>query len=121
VIRTLAIAAALAAAAPLAPALAADARGPGGVDLSLSQVDYSGHRDRGRHDGVGRREAVAIALRSGMARVVDVDLRGGVWEVAGLTRSGRRMELEISAWSGRVIDIDFGRGHRRDRRDHEGW
>ncbi len=47
-----------------------------------------------------------------MERIHDVDYRRGVWEVSGRGRRGARIEVAISARTGRVLDIDYGRGRR---------
>jgi hypothetical protein len=127
------IAAAVLAAAPAAPALA-DHGGPTvTVELGIQTVDERWDRDNDRDGdyryrdrdrdrdwdrgwdndrGVSRREAVRIAYSYGVTRVYDVDRRGGVWQVTGTGWRGGRIEIEISARSGRVLDIDYGRRGR---------
>ncbi len=124
-LKTLIAAAALLAAVPAAPALA---DGPSvTVELGIYGVDdRNGYRDhdRGRDwdDGVSRRQALRIASDYGMARVYDIDRHGNVWEISGSTYRGGRMELEISARSGRVLDVDYGRERRGwDNGRGRGW
>ncbi len=109
--RSLIIASALAAAAPAAPALAA---GPS-IVIELGVHDRGDRYDRGPN--ISRREAARIAYSYGLTDVRDIELRGGVWEVSGRSNRGGRIEVEISARNGRVIDVDYGRGRGRGR----GW
>jgi hypothetical protein len=110
-------AAALGLMAPVAPALA-DHSGPTiRVELGINQV---AHR-RGYDDrlNVNARQAARIAAGYGVSRIYDIDLRRGVWEVSGSGRRGGRIALEISARTGRVIDVDYGRGGRGRGRDND--
>lgn len=70
-----------------------------------------GHHYGWRHDdrrhGVSQREAVAIAYYRGMVDVRDVDYDDGRWMVEGWGRRGW-MEIEISARTARILDIDYG-------------
>jgi hypothetical protein len=104
---------------PAAPALA-DHAAPVRVEVQFHSVD---HR-HGRFDrsGIDRREATRIAASYGMSRIYDLDLKRGVWEVSGSTWRGGHIEIEISARTGRVLDVDYGRGQRgRGRGRGRGW
>lgn len=118
--RSLVLASVLALAAPVAPALADPTVT---IQLGVHDADWGRHRDRDRN--ISRREAVRIAYSYGVTDIRDVDLRGGVWEINGRTHRGGRVEIEISARTGRVIDVDYGRDRRRgwddDRGRSRGW
>jgi uncharacterized membrane protein YkoI len=69
-----------------------------------------GDRESGAQAGpvsVSRDQALAIAQRSGVARVRESDLRGGVWKVEGWTAEGRAIEVRISAVTGDVLEVEF--------------
>lgn len=121
-IASAALATAAALAAPVAPALADHGAPSVRLEVGVHTVDH--RRDRYRHRGpnINRREAVRIASRVGLARVRDLDFRNGVWLVRGRSHRGAAIRVEISARTGRVIDVDYGRGRRgyRDRR-RESW
>lgn len=127
-LKSLIAAGALAVAAPLAPALA-DSHTSFSISVGTTPVSYHNSWRRGyRHFAINRYEAVRIAERYGLARVRDIDFEQGFWEVEGWTRRGARVEVEISARTGRVVDVDYyrrgrgydrrGRGHRRAHEDH---
>jgi len=130
VLKSLIAAAALAATVPLAPALADN----GGPTLRIeighhsanhrpARRGYAHHsqRDYAHRPRISRHEAVRIARHYGLSRVTDVDFDRGRWEVEGRTRRGARVEVEISARTGRVVDVDYfrrGRGYNRHGRAH---
>ena len=102
---------ALATAAPLAPAALADGLS---IRVSVGQAGYDHYR-------VDRNDAVRIAYNYGLARVTNVDFDHGRWEIDGRTRRGTRVEMEVSARTGRILDVDYyrrGRGFDRRGRDH---
>jgi len=69
-----------------------------------------GDRDRGAPSGpvnVRRDQALTIARDSGVARVRETDLRGGIWKVEGWTAEGRAIEVRISAVTGEVLEVEF--------------
>ncbi|MGD2132340.1 MAG: PepSY domain-containing protein [Maricaulaceae bacterium] len=117
-------AAAIACLAPAAPALADHDRAPARVQFDF-RVDTYGRDHRFRGPQISRHQAIRIARSYGLRQVRDVDLRRGVWEVNGFGRRGR-IEVEINARTGRVIDVDRhrrrgwgrrGRDHHHDRHD----
>jgi len=121
-LKSLIAAATLIVAVPLAPALA-DNSGPT-LRVQISQHS-AGHRHNRRgyahRPQINRHQAVRIARQYGLARVTDVDFDRGRWEVEGRTRRGARVEVEISARTGRVVDVDYfrrGRGYNRGARAH---
>lgn len=121
-LRSMLIASALAA-APVAPALADHSRPSITFELGIGVPD---HRRYERGPNVSRRDAIQIAYDYGMTDVRDVDLDDGVWELEGRTWEGDRMEIEISAWDGQVLDLDYrgGRGRARGHDDdhwNRGW
>jgi hypothetical protein len=73
--------------------------GPGGI-----HVDPGVPRPRGR-DGIGRREATAVAQDSGMAEVESVERREDVYIVRGFSRRGERMRVVVDAYSGQVVRV----------------
>ena len=108
------------AAAPLAPALAQSPAPVASVhvEVGASPAHYRGRGYRGGPN-INRREAVRIASSYGLARVRDVELRRGVWEIDGISRRGARIEVEINARTGRVLDVDYGRDRRRGYRGND--
>lgn len=51
-------------------------------------------------------EAIRIARTAGVVRVQEVECDDGKWEVEGRDARGRKIEVEISARDGRILDID---------------
>jgi hypothetical protein len=127
VIKSILAAAALGLLVPAAPALADHARPS--VRIEVGVVDAAHRRGYDNGPNITARQAARIASSHGAARIYDIDFRRGVWEVKGSTWRGARIELEISARTGRVIDVDYGRGgqgrgrdnDRRDRGGRGGW
>ena len=56
--------------------------------------------------GITAEEAIRIAREAGVARVQEVDCDDDKWEVEGRDAQGRRIEVEVHAGTGRVLDID---------------
>lgn len=56
--------------------------------------------------GISRAQAVAIARSVGVVRVEEVECDDDEWEVEGRDASGREIEVEISARTGRIREID---------------
>jgi hypothetical protein len=116
VLRSLLAAAALGVMVPAAPALA---------DRSEPRIEVAiaaRHGDSRRHDrheedrGVSRRQAARIAGDYGVVDIDDISMRRGVWRVSGETWRGRELIVEISARTGRVLEVryrDRGRGRWR--------
>lgn len=57
--------------------------------------------------GISRAEAIGIARTVGLVRVTEVECDDDEWEVEGRDGSGREMEVEISARTGRIKEIDY--------------
>jgi uncharacterized membrane protein YkoI len=52
-------------------------------------------------------EAIERARRAGMKAVLEVELEhGNIWEIDGLDKNGRAIQLEINARSGHVRRVD---------------
>jgi uncharacterized membrane protein YkoI len=56
---------------------------------------------------VGRSQAVAIAATVGLVRVEEVDCDDAKWEVEGWDAFGRAMEVEVSARTGRILEVEY--------------
>lgn len=56
---------------------------------------------------IARAQAIAIALTAGLVRVKEVDCDDDEWEVEGWTVTGRRIEVEIDARTGRIKEIEY--------------
>ena len=56
--------------------------------------------------GITAEEAIRIAREAGVARVQEVDCDDDKWEVEGRDAQGRKIEVEVHAGTGRVLDID---------------
>ncbi|WP_291298342.1 PepSY domain-containing protein [Elioraea sp.] len=52
-------------------------------------------------------QAIAIAATVGLLHVKDVDCDDDEWEVEGWHVDGREMEVEISARTGRILEVEF--------------
>ena len=63
-------------------------------------------QDAGCGGPVSATEAIRIATGAGVAEVRDVDCDDGRWEVEGRDANGRKIEVEIHATTGQVLDID---------------
>ncbi len=70
----------------------------------------SGHHSSSHHTGattvqtaVSRDAAVTIARDQGVARVREVKLRDGHWEIEGWVQDGRRIEVDVHAGTGDVL------------------
>jgi uncharacterized membrane protein YkoI len=59
------------------------------------------------HGPIGRWQAIAIAHTVGLVRVEEVDCDDGKWEVEGLDAFGREMEVEVSARTGRILEVEY--------------
>ena len=57
--------------------------------------------------GISRAEAIAVARTVGLVRVTEVECDDDEWEVEGRDGSGREMEVEISARTGRIKEVDY--------------
>lgn len=76
---------------------------------------FADDRDDGRsyraaaHQSVhiSRAEAIRIARDHGLQRVKEIELDDGKWEIEGRTRHGREIEIDISAHSGRVLELEI--------------
>jgi uncharacterized membrane protein YkoI len=49
---------------------------------------------------------VRIARTTGLVRVEEVDCDDSKWEVEGRDARGREIEVEVSARTGRILDVD---------------
>lgn len=94
-LRTLLIAAALAAAAT--PALAERGRGRGGDDRGAVSGPVNVSQD----------QAIATARERGLTRLRETDLRRGRWKIEGWAADGRRIEVEVSASTGAVLKVEY--------------
>lgn len=56
---------------------------------------------------VSLEQAIQIAREAGMARVTETDCDDGKWEIEGRHADGREMEVDVSARTGRILDIDY--------------
>jgi uncharacterized membrane protein YkoI len=57
-------------------------------------------------NGISAEEAIRIARGAGVVRVQDVDCDDGKWEVEGRDAQGRKIEVDVHAGDGRVLDVD---------------
>lgn len=55
---------------------------------------------------VSAEDAIRIARTAGLVRVEEVDCDDRKWEVEGRDARGREIEVEISARTGRILDVD---------------
>jgi len=72
--------------------------------LSAAPAAADDDRCRGPID---RERAIQIAREAGMGRIEEVDCDDGKWEVEGRHTDGREMEVDVSASTGRILDIDY--------------
>ncbi len=97
--------------------------GPAGTAVSYgygANDRYDNWNRYNRGGWVNRYQAIRIAQGYGLARLTDLDFDNGFWEVEGVTARGARIDVEISARTGRVVDVDYGwRGHGRRFRGHD--
>jgi uncharacterized membrane protein YkoI len=87
--------------ASLASLVAFSAMAPGPADARRG-----GREDRdasAEHVNVSREDAIATARELGLARLHEVKLRDGRWEVEGWREDGRRIEVEVHAHTGAVV------------------
>ena len=63
-------------------------------------------QDAGCGGPVSAAEAIRIATDAGVALVREVECDDGEWEVEGRDAYGRKIEVEIHATTGRVINIE---------------
>lgn len=59
--------------------------------------------------GITAEEAIRIAREAGIARVQEVDCDDERWEVEGTDAQGRKIEVEVHAGTGQVVQVDRGR------------
>lgn len=59
-------------------------------------------------------------LQRSYHNVSRLDRRGNVYIARAEDRRGRDIRITADAYTGRVIDVDYLRNDRRDRRDHRG-
>jgi uncharacterized membrane protein YkoI len=62
--------------------------------------------DGGCRGRVTAEEAMRIARTAGLVQVREVDCDDGTWEIEGRDARGRKIEVEVSALDGRIIDVD---------------
>ncbi len=80
--------------------------------LGLAALGLSGtpaNADDDRHDrrGIGRAQAIDIAVWSGVDRIEEIERDDGEWEIEGRTYDGCEIELEIDAWSGEILEREI--------------
>ena len=90
-----AVALAAASATVYSPALASE---------RLAQV-----RAESRKESVSRAEAMAIARRHGVDRIVRIEYAGSHWRIEGVTRDGRSVEMTVDVRTGQVGSYRVGR------------
>ncbi|BDG73002.1 PepSY domain-containing protein [Roseomonas fluvialis] len=62
--------------------------------------------DNGCRGRVTAEEAISIARTAGLALVREVDCDDGKWEIEGRDSRGRQIEVDVSAFDGRILDVD---------------
>jgi uncharacterized membrane protein YkoI len=75
------------------------------ASMPLFATPAMGDDDRCRGP-ITAEEAMRIARTAGLMRVEEVDCDDGKWEVEGQDARGREIEVEVSARSGRILDVD---------------
>jgi uncharacterized membrane protein YkoI len=55
---------------------------------------------------VSRWQAIQTARSVGLVRVEEIECDDGRWEIEGTDRRGREIEVEVSARTGRILEID---------------
>jgi uncharacterized membrane protein YkoI len=56
---------------------------------------------------ISRAEALRIAREHGLSRLEEIELDDGEWEIEGRTRNGREIEIDISARTGQVLELEI--------------
>jgi uncharacterized membrane protein YkoI len=56
---------------------------------------------------ISRAQAIDIARSAGLVRVEEVDCDDDEWEVEGRDQRGREMEVEISARTGQILEVEY--------------
>lgn len=73
--------------------------------LALADDDY-------RSPNISKAEALEIAEARGMARLDEIELDDGEWEVEGCTAEGYEIEIDINARTGDVVKLEIDRDDR---------
>jgi uncharacterized membrane protein YkoI len=77
-----------------------------GLAAALPALSARADDDDDCRGGISRAQAVAIARAAGVVRVEEVECDDDEWEVEGRDIRGRKIEVEISARTGRIREID---------------
>lgn len=78
-----------------------------GLAAAPAFADDDDDRPRTRHGNVSIDWIIADAKRRYPGRVTDVEYDDGKYEIEIRQRRGREVELEYSARTGRLLDVDF--------------
>lgn len=74
--------------------------------LLLAATPPARAEDDCRFAPISRAHAIAIAASVGLVRVEEMACDDGEWDIEGRDVWGREMDVEISARTGRVLEID---------------